>query len=836
MHNFPHINDTDFPNAGNINVYQYENTYDYSRFDNIQMRIKMCSVPWDLGSVRVGLKSIPMGNVVGWESVAERDRYLDSLDGVTFETNYRQYHSKDEIKIPIPFEVALNYNYLIIDYSIAPNSETPVDYETPAGIKRWLYFVRDIDSESVNSTICTIARDSWSMFINDFSVSHMVLERGHAPMFAAANVNDYLSNPIDKNAYLLADDVDFGEPKLVTEAGRITWCKGSMYCIIISSASMKGDWGSNSGDEWTTNVPSIRDRTTNGAPNFFAMAFDISHFSAFMDWIQDVSPQAAQTIQAILFMDSDFLSFYNEDNVFTIDGFEDGGSAVKCHDVAGKTQSITLCDNYTTDMWGFDEKYKNITKLYTSPYSHFEINDDKGNVTVVNIEDCSGKLTARTSLSLAFPFINMSVNVNGIGANSTKSITFKNVKDHNFTYGGRWYDTLYNWGIPCYNVVLSNAADNRTREHYTRETAYDNAKRSAGAAQTVAKADALNAQTNAKKQNKAASDTATTSAGVLTDNASATKKYNKASTDFSNEKATKDQELVNAMNSAMQAWNAGLSRDLQDIHADEAQKTAGIAAAAGVCSGLASVASGDIVGAVSGAVSGVANLAQTAISIDAGATATNATIENSQSTTDAQNTNNLDRLAVQTQAASGLAEKSGELAVTHATNESAAAIANAKTIKTTADAVADNDKTTADANADTVHDAAIDNASASKKESVDTARVQAPQIYGTAINGETGTTRPQGLWLNVVTESKDAIAQAGAQMLRYGYMYNGEWTWTTWNLGERFTYWKASDIWASSQTLPDAFADEIRNYLLEGVTVWRKPEYINHTSIYQNGV
>ena len=88
---YPHLKDTQYPNLANSNVWQYEQNFDFEQFNDIQMHIKVCNVPWDIGEVHVGLKSIPMGNVVGWESKEERDAYLDRLQGIEWDTAYRAY-------------------------------------------------------------------------------------------------------------------------------------------------------------------------------------------------------------------------------------------------------------------------------------------------------------------------------------------------------------------------------------------------------------------------------------------------------------------------------------------------------------------------------------------------------------------------------------------------------------------------------------------------------------------------------------------------------------------------------------------------------------------------
>ena len=108
--------------------------------------------------------------------------------------------------------------------------------------------------------------------------------------------------------------------------------------------------------------------------------------------------------------------------------------------------------------------------------------------------------------------------------------------------------------------------------------------------------------------------------------------------------------------------------------------------------------------------------------------------------------------------------------------------------------------------------------------------------FGEVSNAETATTRPIGVFAQVVTQSPGEIAAAGGEFLRFGYNCNMQWDFETWNLMDKFTYWKVSDLWIDSLSIPDKYADGIRFALMGGVCVWRRPEYIGKTSIYENGI
>lgn len=169
---------------------------------------------------------------------------------------------------------------------------------------------------------------------------------------------------------------------------------------------------------------------------------------------------------------------------------------------------------------------------------------------------------------------------------------------------------------------------------------------------------------------------------------------------------------------------------------------------------------------------------------------------------------------------------------TNAANSKTTADANANRTKATADANANRTKATADANADRVRD----NATAAISNSIKQAALNPSMQFGEVSNAETATTRPIGVFAQVVTQSPGEIAAAGDEFLRFGYNCNMQWDFETWNLMDKFTYWKVSDLWIDSLSIPDKYADGIRFALMGGVCVWRRPEYIGKTSIYENGI
>lgn len=115
------------------------------------------------------------------------------------------------------------------------------------------------------------------------------------------------------------------------------------------------------------------------------------------------------------------------------------------------------------------------------------------------------------------------------------------------------------------------------------------------------------------------------------------------------------------------------------------------------------------------------------------------------------------------------------------------------------------------------------------------ANFNAPAKFGEFANGDTATTRPLMINVNIVTESPAAIAQAGTEFLRHGYALNQYHEFKTWNVMKNFSYWKCSDVWLTGiDAVPEQGQDAIRAMLYNGVTVWKEPDKIGAVSLYDN--
>lgn len=835
---------SNFPDIDNVNVYKFDNEFDYSRYDATQMTLQICTVPWDVGEAHVGQRTISgIGNVVWFESKEARNAWFDAIPDdkcYRFETKYKELHRNQTIDVPIPFDVCSRFNYLVVKYNLFANDDSPVKYENKSGLREWFWFIREVEYVSANTTRLHLLDDAFQTWMYDVNVSSMILERGHAPMFAM-KADEYLKSPIDNNDYLLCEDINYGSPEVVKSIDALALNGGDMWACVATTAYPRGEWGEKSDDTWRVAVSSSYSQ--NGVPSVSIFAMEPANLSSFLSNLTSSIPQFKQTIQGVFFAPKDLVSI---NTTFT---FAD----VECHTLTSSRKTLDLTE-LSKDKFGYDSKYSNIAKLYTYPYAHIEITDEDGNVDIVKIEDTTGNIDVSTALSLAFPFIGIDAHLLGVGGKASLNVTFRNVTSRSFNIAGNWYETLRSWKIPTFAIVQSNAKQYDYSTHFDRiqrkidyDTEYDNAAASASTTQTNANASASTNKGNADRMAEASKNNAHDSADTEVDNTAIQVSANKAITDRSNESATQDASLSNAVSQATQAWEAGYTFDTTNNEVNAEYASAAIGAAGGLInSAISGAASGGIVGAgiglITGAVGGATSAAQTAVAANLKTSQATSAVQLSQAKVDEVSQNNDDRTDNQNAANADNTTTTNTASTGITANNAATTKSNASRTETATKNSAQDTYNTETANNSRTYGTSIANADRNKERAkkaiendVKQAAIGNPIICGAFSDGESATTKPMALFANIVTQSKSAISSAGDEFLRYGYMFDKQWKFSgNWNVGKYFTYWKLKDFWVTDLNIPDMYMDKLRFFLFGGVTIWRKPEYIGKIDIYEN--
>lgn len=823
---FPHLKDTQFPDVSNIDVYKYQNNFNYARYDTTQMHIQICSVPWDMGEAHIGNRTISgIGNVVYFETESKRDKWFDDIPDtqcIRFDTKYKELHRDNQIIVPVPFDVACLFNYLVVSYEPFASRGDLIQYETGNGLDKWFWFIREVEFVAPNATKLHLMNDAFQTFMYRIDINGMILERGHAPMFAI-DADHYLSNPLENNSGLLAEDVNFGsEPSIVHRETAHVFNK-STYAVIATTANPTADWGTKGNNDW--NTPVSLTTSVNGTPNVRYMAMDVQSLNTLLANMEANIPQFAQTVKGVFFAPQELLTLGDS---YTFCG-------VTCYPVSTSRKQF---DFLTLDKsaFGYSAKYAELAKLYTYPYAHIEITDENGNIDVIHVEDTTGKLKINAAMSLAYPALNIQAHITGVGGSSTRNITFSNITSRSLTIGGKWYETLHTWDVPLFGIVQSSA------KHYDYDTHFDRAQAATAYSNeyTSSTASASTARTNAKASAATDKANADNSAGTITDNAALQAAANTTSTAAgaaesvisTMQNALLNNTLTNNANSYTYASaNNQIALTEATAAASQASNGVGTALSAGM-----SLATGNVAGAAMAVANGITSAATLAVQTEAGVNYTSAQAaasaannsDNAAATNHAQaNLNSASVISANTRR-----DAANDLTTGSAANSSATMMTNASNSKTTADANADRTYDTDTANAGRTRSTAQSAISNGIKQ----AALGRPYEFGDFKDNGQATTKPLALFANIVTQTKSAIEQAGDEFLRYGYYYNKQWHFDgNWNIGKYFTYWKLADFWVKGLNIPDMYVDKLRFFLFGGVTVWRKPEDIGNVTIYENG-
>lgn len=770
MAKFPHLDDTAFPNLSNANPYQYRNEIDYSRY-SASVTIHLHNVPW-CGDY---------DNVPGFETDDERDEWFSTHESQAVElpSMFRLY-SDGEIRIPLPIDQAMRWNYIAIDYGeLTPGQ--PIEHEGTDGFRQMFYFIDELRQDSPSTTTAVVSVDWWTTFANALDVSYMMLERGHAPM-AEVSAEEFLGNPIERCGGLLAPDDSFGDLDRAASSEPIVFNDDSeLYLCVLTKARADGTgW-----DKYALASPYTREQEYCTTRCF---AMNVSSWDSFRRGIAE-TPWFASTVMGI-FIIPKRLCRVDVSTSFTFLG-------ARCwwlskNNVAESASVVTL----DKSKWGYPEQYADIAKMYTHPYAAIDMTDHEGNTQRIHIEDTCGTLAIDTSLNFASQYVTMDAYVLGIGGGSIQTVHFRNASDQTVRIGGRWYDFRLTWPLPVFAIQLPG--------YYAWDA---HAKTGADAALASTYAGSATMVDNAAVQIAANNAILEANLYKIDLDQQASIRFNT----YSNGDSDTYQNQLTRLSTAAAEQSAGIS-----INSGYAQ--AGLSAVSSVANGaMSGFSSGGPAGAAAGAAVGVVNAAIGVASAAVSAETTRAQTALAVNTTQAQTDASLSYNDASMQRANTVMN-------THNNNQ----IINMRTLNTTTNESSQTQVSNSAANANA-------NALRAYNASKQQGNINAPVPCGADGGSMASVNRPFGIVFSYVTQNPSAAAQAGDTFLRYGYRYNRQWKRERWNVMPRFSYWKASEVMChGSVGLYEGAQKKVKDILMQGVTVWRNPDDIGEVSIYDN--
>ena len=567
---FPHLNDTAYPNLGNVDVYGYRNEFDYKRWEP-NTKLYLTNVRWN-GDYT---------DCVKFESDAERDTWFDNhvAETVAQDPNSSLVLKTNSVivngtvKVPVPFDRAAQYNYLVVDVPIMTSPERPLNYEDGSGYRRWHFFINDLAYSAPSTTLLTLALDVWTQYINTVGFNYFMLERGHAPVHAT-DTDTYLSNPMDNCGYLLAPDVDFGGETVSRGGEFIPFGNGEKY-ICFASTCAPSQFASigavERGDAYSFSEPVFSDATAYpDESNRWGRQYEVSGYGfgtgrsyanvttpvgnaitgngriptattvyaiaateadGFVNDVLANSPSFLNTVQACFMVAKELITLGTPHTLA-------GHTLFECQGSDSELGSVTL----TKDMFGIPERYQRFAKLYTFPYSELEITDNNGKTATVRIES-TGDIKAHGIVSLAYPYLNMRMFLTGIGGSGSHSYQWQDMRgSHDMEMqNGDWYRFCYDMGIPMYELYMDGQTSWELG-NYNRQ--YSNARNSALINYHNSVREADNAMHNS--QDTALTNRTNSVASANTANSNTVNTANTAQTNSGNDASTMESNHANS--------------------------------------------------------------------------------------------------------------------------------------------------------------------------------------------------------------------------------------------------------------------------------------------------
>ena len=541
---FKHIDDTTYPRTGNPYA-QYTQIFDYHTW-TVGVKLHLYNVAWN------------DKNIVDFESEEKRDLWFDEHASKPYTFDSAMHlQPNNTIRLPLPFEVLNNFNYLTVDFPFEP-----IQPNTKDRVYKYCYFIEDVKQLAPSTTELQLNMDAWQTFGYRVHFEYAQLERSHA-LIANSNVDNYLNNPIENNSYLLYPDVKYGEDAaVVTKSNFYPFGNGKKLVLFATTldSAMLIDIANNTAHEWyDTSDISYEDISTRwgyqykvngfnlqlGDMDYSNLATPSNSFSAdyvptglhvfaiyaenaaaFFEEVKKYTPQVMQTIQAMWVVGDDMCEIAESFTIFNT-------VIYKPHFINEMAEKITL----NKKDFAYDTKYAALAKLYTFPYACLSLSDNAGKTCIVRIENC-GNLELHKRVSAVYPYLKAQAFLTGVNGDGFNTYEWRNINTNDIRkiYNTPFNEFMIEFDIPIYALWIDGATDYafkhqrdmkaeqlkalNTYHVATRNnnTNYENTKDSAKTSKTNSNASAQTAYNNAVASATTAQNNTNDSAQTSYDN------------------------------------------------------------------------------------------------------------------------------------------------------------------------------------------------------------------------------------------------------------------------------------------------------------------------------
>lgn len=334
---------------------------------------------WSAGSV-ITMVNVPFDNtyrdIVDWNTYGHTPySYVKSFDkSHKVEINQATYLAQGRpIRIPTPFTMANQYNYVMAENPGRPVNTVEFDGYTPSV---FFYFITSIDYVAPNTTQLTLQLDVWTTYYQRISFGRSYLERGHMGVCATDSFDDY-----GKKWLTIPEGLDLGSEHRIMRTYRRLLADVNNFdykVVITSTIDLNNAVGY--GDVNNPNVVMGSPSNAEGLPNGVGIyACTYAEFKKGMIGLSKF-PWIAQGIGSITIVPSDCV---NGDGIKINVG--DGSNT-------GKWDWVSVNDVYINRDYSLNDasfrdellslipaEYRQFKKFLTAPYSIIELTSYAGN-------------------------------------------------------------------------------------------------------------------------------------------------------------------------------------------------------------------------------------------------------------------------------------------------------------------------------------------------------------------------------------------------------------------------------------------------------------------------
>lgn len=345
----------DFPGLPE-NIYEYGNRFNYSVWTP-NTAVLMCNVPWD-SSYR---------DVVRFDSDEERDAYFASRssDGYALTINGLVYLRYGEpVRVNAPFDMVARCNYMVV--------KNPLQPVPPSGGRKpdvFYYFVNDAKYIAPNTTQVNVQLDVWMTYYDRIAFNLCYVNKGH---IGIANENSTIYNLSD---YLTdAEGLNIGDEYEIADIAIDNFLDEPPYIVIMCTADLTAGFGTVSNPTLKTATGSVNDGMPSGSAVY---ACNSDSFLQLMAKLQD-APWVSQCISMVTVVPARFVQNSTAVTVAGIDMLSMPDTP------AENVQSLQVGN--VMGRFHVPARYRNLLKLYTSPYCVIEMTGYNGGEVVLKPE------------------------------------------------------------------------------------------------------------------------------------------------------------------------------------------------------------------------------------------------------------------------------------------------------------------------------------------------------------------------------------------------------------------------------------------------------------------